>query len=223
MGNTRMNRRDLITGVGAAAAGYVAGGGANLDAAPLQAAAPLTTFQPARHPQDEWLDKIPGKHRVVLDATSAAGAGQGIGYAGNVFNANRTGYQIENNEMAVVLCLRHDATAFAYNNAMWAKYGAILAMAASFVPDSGAVPKSNPRNSGDRPALDNLAKRGAHFIVCGLATTFIAGQIVGPNGDTAAAYKELEANLIPNAHIMSAGVVGITRAQEYRYSLIHVG
>ena len=35
--------------------------------------------------------------------------------------------------------------------------------------------------------------------------------------------KELESNMVANAHIMSAGVVGITRAQEYGYSMIYVG
>ena len=231
MANERIDRRTwmgrAVTGVGA---GLVIGGvdlGAQSQtpATPATAATPAgTSFRPARHSQDAWLDTLPGKHRVVLDATSAEGAGQGIGYSSNVYNANRTGYQLENADIALVLVLRHDATAFAFNNAMWKKYGSVFAELTEYkhATDPGP-PGANPYNSGERPPLDRLAARGAHFIVCGLATSLYAGQIAGPNGDRAAVYKELESNMVANAHIMSAGVVGITRAQEYGYSMIYVG
>lgn len=216
-----------VTGVGA---GLVIGGvdlGAQSQtpAMPATAATPAaTTFRPARHPQDAWLDTLPGKHRVVLDATSADGAGQGIGYSSNVYNANRTGYQLENADIALVLVLRHDATAFAFNNAMWKKYGNVFAELTEYKhPTEPGPPTANPYNSGERPPLDRLAGRGAHFIVCGLATSLYAGQIAGQSGDRAAVYKELESNMVANAHIMAAGVVGITRAQEYGYSMIYVG
>lgn len=218
MANERIDRRALLTGMGAATAGMVVG---SVD---LSAQAPAGGFQPARHPQDAWFDTLPGKHRVILDATSMDGAGDALQYAGNVYNANRTGYQLENGDHAVVVTLRHFATAYAFNNAMWAKYGKTFAGVPGFKPAKpNEVPASNPLNSGERPALDNLAKRGAHFAVCGLATRFFAGQIAGEGGDSAAVYKELEANTIPNAHIMAAGVIAITRAQEYGYSLIYVG
>lgn len=231
MANKRMDRRTwmgrAVTGVGA---GLVIGGtdlGAQSQtpATPATAATPAaTSFKPARHPQDAWLDTLPGKHRIVLDATSAEGAGQGIGYSNNVYNANRTGYQLENADIALVLVLRHDATAFAFNNAMWKKYGAVFAELTGYKHETDpGPPASNPRNSGERPPLDRLAARGAHFIVCGLATGLYAGQIAGQSGDRAAVYKELESNMVANAHIMSAGVVGITRAQEYGYSMIYVG
>ena len=229
MAHERMDRRTLLHGVGAATAGLVVGS-VNLSAqaapaapttAPAQAG---TTFQPMRHPQDAWLDAIPGKHRVVLDAVSPDGAAQGIGYSNNVFNANRTGYQLENADIALVLVLRHDATAFAFNNAMWKKYGKVFAELTEYKhPTEPGPPTSNPRNSGERPPLDRLVARGAHIIVCGLATNLYAGQIAGEGGDRAAVYKELESNMVANAHIMSAGVVGITRAQEYGYSMIYVG
>lgn len=233
MANERIDRRTwmgrAVTGVGA---GLVIGSvdlGAQSaqPAAPATAATPAppaTSFRPARHAQDAWLDAVPGKHRIVLDATSAAGAGQGIGYSNNVYNGNRTGYQLENADIALVLVLRHDATAFAFNNAMWKKYGSVFAELTGYKHETDpGPPTSNPRNSGERPPLDRLAARGAHFIVCGLATGLYAGQIAGQSGDRAAVYKELESNMVANAHIMSAGVVGITRAQEYGYSMIYVG
>jgi len=229
MAHERMDRRTLLHGVGAATAGLVVGS-VHLSAQavpPAQAAtqAPAaTTFQPMRHPQDAWLDAVPGKHRVVLDAVSPDGAAQGIGYSNNVFNANRTGYALENPDIALVLVLRHHATAFAFNNGMWKKYGKVFADLTNYKhPTDPGPPVSNPRNSGERPPLDRLTARGAHIIVCGLATGLYAGQIAGEGGDRAAVYKELESNMVANAHMMSAGVVGITRAQEYSYSMIYVG
>ena len=222
MSKNKIDRRSWMSGVGTAAAG-VALGATNTEAqtpAPVSPAA--TSFQPARHALDEWFDKIPGKHRVILDVTSTEGSTWGIAYATNIYNANRTGYQVENADLAVVLCLRHNATGFAFNNAMWAKYGKTLADGYDF-KDPAGDPKSNPRNSGERPALDGLVKRGAHFAVCGLATRRYASLIAGQGGDVDAVVKELTANTIPNAHIMPAGVVAVARAQEYRYSLIHVG
>lgn len=225
MSDQTLDRRSWMSGVGAAAAGMALGAtglDAQTPAAPPQVA-PAAPFQPARHAQDEWFDKLPGKHRSILDVTSAEGSTWGIAYANNIFNANRTGYQIENAEIAVVVCLRHSATSFAFNNAMWAKYGKALADGAEYKDPAGAEPKTNPRNSGDRPALDGLIKRGAHFAVCGLATRRLAGMIAGQGGDTDAIVKELTENTIANAHVMPAGVVAVTRAQEYGYSLLHVG
>ncbi len=86
---------------------------AQTPATPPQAASPAAPFQPARHAIDEWFDRLPGKHRVILDVTSPEGSTWGIAYATNIYNANRTGYQIENADLAIVLCLRHNATGFA--------------------------------------------------------------------------------------------------------------
>ena len=38
---------------------------------PAHAAAATGGFDPSRHPQDDWFDQLPGKHRVVLDTWSA--------------------------------------------------------------------------------------------------------------------------------------------------------
>jgi len=38
------------------------------------------------------------------------------------------------------------------------------------------------------------------------------------NGD--AVYKELVANLVPNSHMVAAGVVAVNRAQEYGFTLL---
>jgi len=222
MTKSRLDRRAWMSGVGVAAAG-MAVGVTPLEAARGQAEQASTTFQPARHELDAWFDTLPGKHRLILDATTTDGALMGAAYANNFYNANRTGYELENADLAVVLCLRHYATSFAFNNDMWAKYGAQLAEGADYKDPAGKTPTANPRNTGGRPQLDGLAGRGAHFAVCGLATRRLASMIAGRGQNSDEAFAELSANTIPNAHIMAAGVVAIARAQEYGYSLIYAG
>ena len=112
---------------------------------------------------------------------------------------------------------RHSATAYGYTDAIWSKYGKTI--------DGKATPPpvANPYNSAERPQLAGLAKRGVQFMVCGTASRGLAGRIAGPGGDAEAVLKDMTANLIPNARLVSAGVVGVTHAQEYGFTYLYVG
>src|SRR3970040_2334538 len=109
-------RRSMLSGIGAAIATFALG------SRNATAQTPAGPFQPARHPQQEWLTRPPGRHRTFIDCAPAAGAGEGIFYANNLYVANRNGYQLNEDDVAVVVCLRHFATVFAYNDAIWGKY-----------------------------------------------------------------------------------------------------
>jgi intracellular sulfur oxidation DsrE/DsrF family protein len=204
-------RRQLVAGLGAAATAVALGTKTG-----AQAPAP---FVPARHAQDEWLDQVPGKHRVVLDVTSPDGMPDAIRFAGNLFTGQKNGYGLEDKDIAIVIVIRHSATAYGYNNTFWAKHGKVL--------DSKAEtpPAGNPFDSGTRVQLSALAKRGVHFVVCGSASLGIAGRIAGQGGDTAPILKEMTASVIENGRVTMgvAGVVPATRAQEYGYSYLYVG
>jgi intracellular sulfur oxidation DsrE/DsrF family protein len=194
------------------------------------AQAPPPRFQAARHPQDAWLDSIPGTHRTIIDASTANGAGEAMLYANNLYVANQSGYSLPERGIAVVVCLRHFATVFAFNDQMWAKYGKVMSAIASFTdPKTKEAPASNLLRSAEYGmALPNLgstiqsvASRGTQFAVCDMATHFFAAQIAMQTGGTAdAVYKEMVANTIPNSHMMAAGVVAVNRAQEHGYTLL---
>lgn len=211
-------RRSLVTGMGVAAAAVALTG----TRASAQAPAPVTTFTPARHDQDAWLDKIPGKHRMVLDVTTANGVPEALGFANNLFNGNKSGYDLNDADLGMVICLRHFATVFAFTDPIWAKYGKALAEAVKYTARATDLPNTNPYNAAPRRALDALAKRGVHFMVCDTASHRFARMLAG-SGDGEAVYKEMAANMIPSSRFMPAGVVGTTRAQEYGYSLLFVG
>ena len=221
-----MNRRSLIARMGGVAVAAVATGST---AAAAQTGG-HTTFQPARHQQDAWLDALPGKHRNFIDASTVRGAGEAMLYANNLFEANKTGYSLTDQDVAIVVCLRHFATVFAYNDAMWAKYGKVISTMLEFTdPNTKQAPSTNllnvPTYGMALPNLGNtidaVRKRGTKFAVCDMATHFFAQQFAtATKGNADAVYKELVANVIPDAHMVPAGVVAVNRAQEYGYTLL---
>jgi intracellular sulfur oxidation DsrE/DsrF family protein len=189
-------------------------------------------FQPTSHSQDDWLDKIPGKHRFVFDTTEPHAFGGALLYSNNFFTANQTAYNLKDSDLAVVIVARHFSTPFAYNDAIWAKYGQAFGKMLNVTdPQTKESPKINIYNSAAAAAslpslgttLDTVLKRGVQFAVCQMATRFIAGQLAqGNNGNADAIYNELAGSLIANSRLVPAGIVAVNRAQERGYTFAYV-
>src|ERR1700741_2122067 len=79
-------------GAGAAAAGAVFGANAPIVGAQSAEGARV---QPARHTEDDWFDKIPGKHRQVFDTINPDGLGLAIFFSNNIYQGNKNGYGLE--------------------------------------------------------------------------------------------------------------------------------
>lgn len=228
MENDKRSRRALIVGAGSVVAAAALG-------ARSAQAQPSGEFRPVHHAEDGWMDQRPGKHRVFIDSATPNGAGEAILYTNNLFNANKAAYAGGSDaDLAIVVCLRHFATPFAFSDAMWAKYGKVLSGMINFTdPKAKAAPAINLyRNSPEYGltlpnlgnTIDAVTKRGAYFAVCDTATHFLASQMAGPMKLTAdEIYKDLSTNLIPNSRLVSAGVMAVTRAQEHGYSLLYAG
>lgn len=208
-------RRSMMSGLGAAAVGVA------LTARPAAGQNAAGRFQAARHQQDAWLDAIAGKHRIFIDASTPRGAGEAMLYANNLYTANKAGYSLPENDIVVVACLRHFATVFAFNDAMWAKYGKPFSDRMDFLD-----PKTNkpPTVNVHAAQLGALLKQGVHLAVCNLTTRSVSQRLSELTGVAADdIYKELTTNTLGNAHFVAAGVVGVTRAQERGYALISIG
>jgi intracellular sulfur oxidation DsrE/DsrF family protein len=238
MDSAPVARRSFLSrlGVGLTAVGATLGTGATAaGAATALAQAPAAggRWQPGRHTQDDWLDQVPGQHRFVFDTTSPDGFGGALLYANNFFLANQSGYGLGNADLAVVIVVRHNSTQFAYNDAIWAKYGTVLGQLSNVTdPQTKQAPKINIYNASAAVAglpslgttLDSLIKKGVHLAVCQMATRRFAGAIAQGTGGTAdGVYNELVANLTGNSHMVPAGIVAINRAQERGYSFANVG
>ena len=190
-----------------------------------------TGWKPTRHALDDWMDKLPGQHRFVFDTITPEGIAQTLQFANNFFEANKTGYELQDSDLAVIVVCRHKSTAFAYKDSIWAKYSAQLSTQTGFVdPKTKEAPVINvygtPGNGSDQQAgrLNNLIKRGTHLAVCQMATRAIAGQIARATNQTQdAVLAELISNLLDNAHMAPAGIVAVNRAQERGYTFANGG
>jgi len=190
-------------------------------------------FQAARHNQDDWLEALPGKHRLFLDALTGPGAGDALLFASNFLSFSKSGYGLNDNDNAVVICMRHFATPFVWSDAIWAKYGAAFTELTKLNdPKTGKAPTINVYQRNDYgmqlnnlgTTVDDLLKRGVHFAVCDAATHFIADELAKrSNGNADAIYKELTASTVANSHYVAAGIVAVNRAQERGYSVAHCG
>jgi intracellular sulfur oxidation DsrE/DsrF family protein len=218
MATNGKRRRQLIAGLSTTAAAVALGTPtANTQAGPAP-------FEPSRYAQDDWFGARPGKHRVVLDTVTAAGMADVLRFANNLFVGSKSGYNVEESDMTLVVCLRHLATSYAYTDALWAKYGRVLDRAEENGRSASAPPPTvNAYNTGDRLQLAALAKRGVLFMVCATASGALATRVAGADGNVDAVLKEFEAHFIPNARFVSAGVVGVIHAQERGYSYLHIG
>ncbi|HEY2381437.1 MAG TPA: hypothetical protein VGK48_09700 [Terriglobia bacterium] len=211
-----LRRRSFIAGIGGAVA--LAGHGSTLEAQPLAAAG----WEPAHEAKDEWLDKVPGKHRMMFDSTTPDAFGSALMYAGNYYLANRDGYGLQDSDLAVVIIARHHATPFSFNDAMWSKYSATLFRLSNFMdPKTKQAPVRNVY-MGTGGSLDGLVGRGLHLAVCQMATREMAGSMAQDAGtDEDAVFNELSRNLVPNSHLVPAGIVAVNRAQEHGYAFVN--
>jgi intracellular sulfur oxidation DsrE/DsrF family protein len=222
---------DSSTLVGRRGLFAVASAGAVLAAARPAAAAPSSDWRATPEPQDAWME-LPGRHRMVFDASTADGADKAIDFSTTFYAANKEGYGLKDGDLGVIVILRHFATPFAFGDATWARWGGEFAKVISYQdPKTKAAPARNTLLVSDskdpdeaKASFTGLATRGAHFAVCGMATKFIAKKLA--NNDEAKAkaiHAELVADMIRNAHMVPAGIVALNRAQEHGYAVAHMG
>jgi intracellular sulfur oxidation DsrE/DsrF family protein len=203
---------------------FTRGGGMLLSAAAatgvasaMPQVAERSTWQPERHTQDDWLDQISGKHRLVFDTTTAEGLGSALTFATNYYSANNSSYGLQNADLAVVTIVRHFSTPYAYNDSIWMKYGAPIS-------DFVARGKEPSMRNVNARQLTTLTGRGMHLAVCQLATRAISGSIArAVSGNADEIYNDIAANLMPNSHLVPAGIVAVNREQERGYTLVNAG
>jgi hypothetical protein len=223
-----MRRRTFLTATSLGAASLVSPPRTLAQA--TQATAPDSRDLP-RYAQDAWFDKVPGKHRLFLDATEIAEAGAALGFGWNFLRTSQSGYNLKDADQAVIICLRHNATDVAFSNEVWQKYD-VLRNQKYEHPETGRKVKggnlfrpgsTRPKSNPDSFTFDGLARRGVHFAICGVATRGLAGMIAGAKAshdDVEAVMDELVKSLPANAHVTASGILAAQRAGEYGYTVL---
>jgi len=211
-------RRSFLTRLHAGAASVAALAMGGIAAAQVKSSSTVR-WEPTRHDKDDWMDQIPGKHRMVFDTPTLNGFRDALLWVGNFMLANHD-YGLEDKELALIVVARHLSTPYGFNNDMWAKYGASLTGQPSADAKATESPKANPTSA----TLVSLSNQGVQFAVCSMATRRLAGVIArSTGGNTDAIFAELGGNLISNARLVPAGIVAVNRAQERGYSLATAG
>lgn len=207
-----MHRRSFFSRFGAA--------GAVFGWAPVAAAA-ASSFAAARHDQDAWLEQMPGQHRVIFDTWTWEKFPEGVQFTGNYSRASKDAYGLTDKDLAIIIGVRHHTAPFAFNDAMWAKYGRHFSERMLFTdPKTKLPPAVNPHSA----RLSALVKSGAQFSICNLTTRAYTRIIAdATKADADDVYKELAANTLGPSHFVPAGVVGVSRAQEYGFTVIAIG
>jgi len=207
-------RRSFLTrlaGIGTAIAGVVA--------LPSKSSGQTPASRGPTHRADAWLDDLNGQHKNIFDCVSVENGPQGWTFARNFLTAN-TGpiYQLKDSDVNAIVCVRHQASVFGFNDAMWAKYK----LGESQKVNEGGVAAT--KNAHANTAND-LANRGVIVAVCGMALSRIARTVSRDAGLTAADVEaDLKANLVtPTARVVAAGVIVTNRAQEKGFSYTYVG
>jgi intracellular sulfur oxidation DsrE/DsrF family protein len=218
--NTRMQntvvRRSFLARL-AAAGSALAGVAALPSTSAAQSSAPRG--KGPTHPADAWLDDLTGQHKNIYDCTTVENGPTGWTFARNFLTAN-TGpiYQLKDSDVNAIVCVRHLASVYGFNDAMWGKYK----LGESQKVNDGGVPAT--RNPHANVATE-LAKRGVIVAVCGMATSRIARSVAADAGMSAADVEaDLKANLVTSsARVVAAGVIVTNRAQEKGFTYTYVG
>ena len=145
----------------------------------IKAQAQRTTaaaWRPGLETKDDWMDTIPGRHRMMFDSTTPDAFGAALMYAANFYLSNKDGYGLQDSDLAVLVVARHNSTPFAFNHAIWKKYGTTLSRMSNFKdPVTKEVPVQNVYMANG--SLDGLLKRGTHVAVCQMATRQLVSEI----------------------------------------------
>src|SRR5215469_6304493 len=129
---------------------------------------PAAAWRPGLEAKDDWMDSIPGKHRMIFDSTTPDAFAGALMYASNFYFSNKDGYGLQDSDLAVLVIARHNSTPFAFNHTMWKKYGTTISRLSNFKdPTAKEVPVQNVYMANG--SLDDLLKRGAHLAVCQMA------------------------------------------------------
>ena len=177
---------------------------------------------------DTWFGAMKAPYKVIYDCVQASGGTDGILFARNFMKFSQDKLGTKDADMNVIVSFRHFATAYGYSDAMWAKYPQFAALLkvedpTTKKPATRNIPLHDDVEEQPGANIPALVARGVHFFVCGAATEFIAKILADKTGDPKAIEAELASNLVPNARMVPAGVVGVQRAQKAGFAYTFAG
>lgn len=173
----------------------------------------------AVEPASDWIDLVDAPNRMLFDSPTS-NDGAALIHALNYLNSwNAAG--VSDEEIDAVITFYGATTFHGLEDAMWERYGLGEVMGehdlvgtpfttnpwrTSPIVDGGALPVAS---------IESLAGRGATFLLCNNALTFLAGKVAAARGlDADAVYADMQAHILPDVTLVPAMVVALDRAQQ---------
>lgn len=182
---------------------------------------------------DAWFKKVKGKHRIVFDATRPNGT---MPFAWpKIFQLTNASTGTPENDLGVVVVLRHEAIPYAMENRLWQKYK----FGERYKIDDGQTKLPSVRNMFWEPkpgdfkipgvgnveiGINQLQDHGVMFCVCNMALTVnsaVAAEAM--KMDATEVYNDWKSGILPGIQIVPSGVWAVGRAQENGCTYCYAG
>lgn len=182
-------------------------------------------------PDENWLNKLTGKHRTVFDVETHRN-GHVLGQARGFLDVYEQTYGVPAREVNLVLGVRGSGLPLVLADATWAKYG-IGEQYAITDPSRGAASARNVFTAANvqlggpvtaEQSVEALQRRGVLFLVCnntvnGAAKKFAAAGL----GAVDAVRTDILAGLLPGVVLVPAMVIAFSRMQERGIAYVYAG
>jgi len=177
---------------------------------------------------DAWFEKVKGKHRVVFDVPEPHGI---FPFAWpRVFIMTNTSTGTPENDLGVVIVLRHNGIPFAMEDKLWSKFkfGEVFKVNDEITKAPAVRNTFHNLKPEEMPvpgmSINDLQKSGVMFCVCDMALTVYSSVVAkNMNMDPAECKREWVAGLLPGFQPVPSGVWALGRAQEKKCAYIFAG
>lgn len=195
----------------------------------LQQLLPAESLAQAPSPSDAWLEKMNGKHKLLLDVPEPDG-GTALRHAHGYLDSWREAYGVAEGDVSLAVGLYGRATPWGVTDAMWEKYklGAAMGLTDSTtnappVRNWFAHPKPGDPVGDGTPAssIEALQARGVVFLLCNNALRRWSGRLEKSGlGTQADIHADLSAHALPGVVIVPNVLVSMTKAFERGFGVV---
>ena len=180
-------------------------------------------------PGDQWLDRIKGKHRMLLDVPEPDG-GTALRHCRAFLDAWKDAYGVPASDVSLVVALYGRTTPWGVTDPMWEKYklGAAIGItdsstSAPLVRNWFAHPQpGDPVGDGTpETSMETLQRRGVVFLLCNNALRRWSARLEkGGLGTAADIHADLTAHAVPGVMIVPDVLIAMTKAHEHGFAMV---
>jgi intracellular sulfur oxidation DsrE/DsrF family protein len=184
---------------------------------------------------DAWFNQLDkkGKHKIVFDAVTP---NETLTFAWpKIYQLTNTMTGATENDLGIVLVLRHETIAYAMQSSLWEKY-----KFGEFFKINDPVTKApSTRNMYWQPkegdfkvpgignveiGINQLQDHGIMICVCNMALTVLSAVVAeSMKMDPKTVYNDWKSGVLPGIQIVPSGVWAVGRAQEHGCSYCYAG